>query len=281
MNKINKFIVGTTMVGLSLAALPAMAGHITGAAFNEQSFSFNGSAYGGGTATNLNFIDFSYLAEIDGTGNTFAETGGGFFSSFRSSLSGAPISGTGLNSAFNMYALFQATGTQVITGSVVELAFTTFDVSFYIDQNRDTAFNNVTIGGTTTTITDESILFSNTAFRSDDVEILSGSLSVGGGHIFGGLANGDFDVLFNVNYFNPTVWGGAAFTNGSSILGDFNGVNTRIEGVALPGTNFVDGLVVGSGNTSFQVPAPATLMLFSIGLLGLGGASRRRNSHSS
>ncbi|NRA72571.1 MAG: flocculation-associated PEP-CTERM protein PepA, partial [Gammaproteobacteria bacterium] len=195
--------------------------------------------------------------------------------------SGAPISGTGLNSAFNMYALFQATGTQVITGSVVELAFTTFDVSFYIDQNRDTAFNNVTIGGTTTTITDESILFSNTAFRSDDVEILSGSLSVGGGHIFGGLANGDFDVLFNVNYFDPTVWGGAAFTNGSSILGDFNGVNTRIEGVALPGTNFVDGLVVGSGNTSFQVPAPATLMLFSIGLLGLGGASRRRNSHSS
>ena len=276
MNKINKFIVGTTMVGLSLAALPAMAGHITGAAFNELSFSFNGSAYGGGTATNLNFIDFSYLAEIDGTGNTFAETGGGFFSSFRSSLSGAPISGTGLNSAFNMYALFQATGTQIINGPVVDLTFTTFDVTFYIDQIRNTAFNTVTVGGPS-----ESILFSNTSGTGEDIAILSGTLNVGGGHIFGGLANGDFDVLFNVNYFNPTVWSGAAFTNGSSILGDFNGVNTRIEGVALPGTNFVDGLVVGSGNTSFQVPAPATLMLFSIGLLGLGGASRRRNSHSS
>lgn len=285
MNKANKFIVGTAMAGLSLAALPAMAGHVAGVGFNGETFSFDGSKFSddGGLIDDLNFIDFSYTAELDqdDAGN-FLETGGAFFGTFRESLGGQPIPGTGLFTEFSMYALFTVGGTQVTNGAGdgIDATFTSFTVDFYIDEDQDTTFYQFTQGADGG---DESINFGNTLNTGDDTLILSGTLNIGGAHIFGGLGNGDFDVLFDVTSFDNEVWGGEAFelVDGAvATIGDFNGVNTKIEGIIGADIAATDALLVGSGNTAFQVPEPATLMLFGIGLLGIGRVSRRRTNNN-
>lgn len=292
-----KIALAAGLVAMGLTSLSANAGHIAGLSiFDGQKFTFDGSAYSGGVAFEAEAIDFSYAADIDQTTTgaasaTFNEDGVAFFSTFQNPL-GSPVSAltTGLNAGYKMYGVFTATGSVVPGPGFVGVdgTFSTFTLSIYIDADENSgptvvpgaggADGTTVVGGTT----------------GDDVLILSGVLTIGGFHVFGGLANGDFDVLFDITSYDPSVWSGAAFSrdlNGdgdfldageSATSGDLNGVNTSIVGLGAPvfGTK-TDIIIRGSGNLALRtVPVPGVLGLLGAGLLGLGWVNGRLRKHA-
>lgn len=191
---------------------------------------------------------------------------------------------TGLNNGYRIYAVFTGTGDISPNGAGgINGVFNTFNLTIYIDplSNSSTVTASAGAPNQTTSVNN----------NGDDIAILAGTLSIGGFHVFSGLANGDFDVLFDVTSYNPAVWGGDAFAGdlnhdglfgaGESVTsGDINGVNTSIVGIPSPNpfANATDVLITGSGNLALRtVPVPGVLGLLGIGLLGLGIANRRRN----
>ena len=289
--KIASLAAGVT---LGLSALSANASHIPGLTlFEGQTFTFTPDAAWGvpGTVTSFtaDSIDFSYRADVDQTNTSpttadFTETGVAFFSTFQLPL-GNPLDAgmTGLNNGYRMYLVFTGTGeVEAGGGGAINGTFSTFNLTIYIDPLSNSATVPATVGAPNQTTS-----VSNTG---DDIAILSGTLNVGGFHVFDRLANGDFDVLFNVTTYNAAVWGGAAFAgdlngdgdfldDGESVTdGDINGVNTSLQGFgASPFDTVTDLLITGSGNLALRtVPVPGVLGLMGAGLLGLGLANRRR-----
>lgn len=275
---------------LTIASAPAFANHIPATTFAFGSaFTINPSAIGlagcGGGTCVANYIDFSYQAEVDQTptspfSTSFAETGGGFFGTFRTTLGGAPVNQTGLGNTYQLYFVFNATGTTEPNGTVgVAGTMSTFNYQIYVDPGFNTTLTTATFGGTNESITRAGTL-------SDDILVLSGSLipGEGGFHISTGLLGGDFDVVATAQR-TTNFFGGVAFTNNPGVI-DINGVNTSIVGLnslAGPFAAATDIGIIGSGNVSLaaQVPEPASLSLLGLGFAGLAFVRRRKNAAQS
>lgn len=282
-------VLGAAVVSacMGLGATGAQAGHIAGFSFTETPFLINPAAVGVGEpacvgACTASFIDFSYQGEVDQTNTgvasaTFTETGAGFFGTFRTSLGGAPVLGTGLGVNYQLYLLFNGAGSIVAGsgGTGIDGTFSSFNFSIWVDKNLDTTFTTVATGGVNETK-------AVAAGGGEDVQVLSGTLVPGSGgfHVFGGLVNGDFDVRLNVTPITG-FFSGAAFANPGT-QADLNGVNTSILGVGVPFATTTDIVINGSGNVAFaaKVPEPASLGLLGIGLLGLVAGLRKRQSKS-
>jgi len=248
------------------------------------------------------FVDFSYNAYVDQTAvagvGTFSEQGAGFFGSFRHPDTATVVLGTGINSDYQLYAVFDGAGTVSPTGPTsLKADFSSFALEIWADPI-----------GPQTTLTQ--IGFPNAAGDQDGFNFACGLGSCSNGapaFTFGGtgddilvarslalladdvnvnlaLAAGDFDVILLMDGDMPLpagdgstlndFFGGLPFLLGLSI-GDFNGVNSLLEGFS--GGNFVDGRITRSGNLSFEaIPEPGTLFLLGVSLIAFGVFGRRR-----
>jgi len=245
---------------LAIVAMPAVANHIPGETLTGQPFTVNPTAV---VEAQSSFqalaINFNYAAAVSqNAAGQFTETGLATFSTFNNPFN-TPLSSTltGLNlgpgtTGYNLYSTFTASGTSTAAaGGGLNGVFSSFNVSFFVDRDRNTTTTTGTTPG---------------GITADDVLVGTGSLLTGGFHVFPGLANGDFAVRLAAS---PV----GGFFSGIPVI-DITGVNTTILGVTGPGA-FENATILGSGNVQ-AIPEPETYALMMAGLGAMGFVARRR-----
>ena len=268
--------------GLALTSASALASHISAVSFGPQKFNVNPLAVGEVEAAFVaGSITFDVRSLVNQAGSGFTESGQVGFTSFSSNgIGSAPLGAftTGLNlqstggpidPGYRLYALFQGTGTTVVNASsTIEGTFTTFATQIFVDKNNDTTFNAPGSQLPTTP----------TGGAGEDVKVLDGTLQIGGFHVAGGLANGDFDVVFNVTDFGTAPFFSTTVDGNALKQGEYTGVNSTFIGILPPPAPIVNGEIDGSGNLVFggqRVPEPTSLALVGIALVG-GALARRK-----
>ena len=268
--------VGSLLTAGTLGALLASSPVLAGPLFQvDQSVAGGGAS---GIVSGVDRISFEYQSRIDQTivggslaGNDDPFTQEGFLTK---AAFGSPTGGSVpslLNSSgdggYGMYGIFTISGEADPFGAAgdgILANFNTVVMTLYIDADQDTILalpgaGPVVPGGGT----------------ADDFAIINFTLSDGEAHVFGGLANGDFDTLLNVSL---TPQGQAFFIDPVPFfpLENFGGNTQTITGASL--TESFVATSDGGGIELFQnqVPEPGTLALLGLGIMGMGFINRRR-----
>ncbi|SFO22646.1 flocculation-associated PEP-CTERM protein PepA [Nitrosospira briensis] len=264
--------VGSLLTAGTLGTLLASSSVFAAPLFQVQESVAGGAA----NVVTADRISFEYHARIDQTitGGSLAGNDDNFIEEgfLTKAAFGSPTGGSipsQLNSlgpeGYGMYGIFTITGEADPLGAGgIQANFDTAVMTLFIDPGQDTvlalpAAGPVVPGGVT----------------ADDFAIINFTLSAGEAHIFGGLANGDFDTLLNVSL---TAAGQAYFIDPVPFfpLENFGGNTETFTGGSL--TESFIATADGGGIELFQtqVPEPGTLALLGLGIMGMGFISRRR-----
>ncbi len=265
LNAVSKALLATAVASVASISMA------NGLPFTVQEGSVVGSVPNAVTATRINFdhqetITSGGLAALGGTG-LFTESG---FLTFTGFLNNGVTQLTQLNgfgaTGYKLYGLFNFNGTIGTDGAggLLYNPVSPASISLYLDSSADTTLTLPGSGSGTVVrgnIGDDKLLGTATDLRSAQ------------GHIFPGLANGDFEGIFADWLLTPA--GSAYFVNPNPfhMIIDFNGNLTQVSnGSPLPFT----GTINGSGNAFFAAPTPGIVVLFGLGFAALGIARRKQ-----
>jgi len=261
-----------------LAAVALAAGTLAAPAL-AQTFAVNEGTVPGAAANTVTAdrISFNYAAQIVQTlvgpsydGNDpFVESG---FLTKASFANGGSAVASQLNSfgaaGYGIYGLFTINGTAAQVGAGITATFSSATLQLFIDPGQNTSLgfvgNTATPGGV----------------MGDDYLIATYSLAAGEAHVFGGLANGDFDTLLNLTLSNNgTAQDGQSYFSSPALFytqENFGGNTETLTGASLT-SSFVAS-ATGAGTELFlaPIPEPETYALILAGIGALGFIARRR-----